>query len=42
MEDKDKCDTCSPTEIPFDYINTPGAKAAREAGLVNMTELPEG
>ncbi|MDO8445717.1 MAG: FeoA family protein [Deltaproteobacteria bacterium] len=41
MEDKDKCTTCLPFE-PFDYINTPGARAAREAGLVNLAELPEG
>lgn len=41
MENKEKCTTCLPSE-PFDYINTPGAKAAREAGLVNLAELPEG
>lgn len=42
MEDKDKCTTCIPSDAPFDYINTPGARAAREAGLVNLAELPEG
>lgn len=41
MEIKDKCTTCLPSE-PFDYINTPGARAAREAGFVNLAELPEG
>lgn len=42
MENKDKCNTCDAPHIPFDYINTPGAKAAREAGLINLAELPEG
>jgi len=42
MENKDNCPTCLPSEAPFDYINTPGAKAARDAGLVNLAELPEG
>ncbi len=42
MENKDKCTTCIPADAPFDYINTPGARAAREAGLVNLAELPEG
>jgi len=42
MESRDKCTTCLPSEAPFDYINTPGAKAARDAGLVNLAELPEG
>lgn len=42
MENKDKCTTCLPEDAPFDYINTPGARAAREAGLVNLAELPEG
>lgn len=42
MTTKDNCTTCLPSEAPFDYINTPGAKAARDAGLVNLSELPEG
>lgn len=42
MANKDNCNICIPSGAPFDYINTPGAKAAREAGLVNLTELPEG
>jgi Fe2+ transport system protein FeoA len=42
MEKKDGCTTCLPADAPFDYINTPGARAARDAGLVNLAELPEG
>lgn len=42
MENKDSCTTCLPSEAPFDYINTPGAKSARGAGLINLAELPEG
>jgi len=42
MENKDKCATCLPSEAPFDYINTPGAKSARDAGLINLSELSEG
>lgn len=42
MTTKDNCPTCLPSEAPFDYINTAGAKAARDAGLVNLAELPEG
>jgi Fe2+ transport system protein FeoA len=42
MEEKDKCDICSPLKPSFDYINTPGARAARKAGLINLAELPEG
>lgn len=42
MEKKDKCEICVPSGISFDYVNTPGAKAAREAGLINLAELPEG
>lgn len=42
MDTSDKHDTCAHFDAPFDYINTPGAKAASEAGLVNMAELPDG
>lgn len=42
MENNDNCDICSHLDAPFDYINTPGAKAARRSGLVNLSELPEG
>lgn len=42
MENKDECIICDHLDTPFDYINTPGARAAREAGLVNLAELPEG
>lgn len=42
MENNDNCDICSHLDAPFDYINTPGAKAARKSGLVNLSELPEG
>ena len=42
MENEDSCNICNPSDIPFDYKNTPGAKAAREAGLINLAELPEG
>lgn len=42
MENKDKCTTCLPSEVPFDYVNTPGAKSARDAGLANLAGLPEG
>lgn len=41
-ENKETCATCLPSEAPFDYINTPGAKSARASGLINLTELPEG
>lgn len=47
MENNDKCNTCLPSDTSearaFDYINTPGARAAREAGLVNIADLePKG
>jgi Fe2+ transport system protein FeoA len=42
MENNDSCDICAHFDAPFDYITTPGAKAAREAGLVNIAELPDG
>lgn len=41
-EDKDSCGICGPAETAFDYVNTPGAKAARAAGLVNIADLPVG
>lgn len=45
-EQSDKCNTCLPYGTPeaptFDYLNTPGAKAAREAGLVNLADLAAG
>lgn len=46
MTDNDKCNTCLPSDMPeaqsFDYVNTPGARAAREAGLLNLAELAAG
>lgn len=42
MANKDECTTCLPSDTPFDFINTAGARAARKAGLVNIAELPEG
>lgn len=42
MTNNDKCTTCLPSDLPFDFINTAGARAARKAGLVNIAEIPEG
>lgn len=46
MENHKECNVCLPSgslEVSsFDYINTPGARAARGAGLINLAELPAG
>lgn len=46
MTNDDKCNTCLPSDAPeppaFDYVNTTGARAAKEAGLMNLAELPAG
>lgn len=46
MGNHDKCNVCLPSgslEVQsFDYINTPGAVAARGSGLINLAELSAG
>lgn len=40
--ENNNCTTCLPSDATFDYINTPGARSARDAGLVNIAELSGG